>query len=75
MPKPEHNIAELPAAFRWRPGPVTDYIDMEFVLQEIDPALRVQVIASRFDTVAAVHRTLADGAAKIANILHGQKRG
>jgi hypothetical protein len=75
MPKPEHNIAELPSAFRWKPGPVTDWIDMEFVLQEIDPGLRTQVIAARFETVAAVHRNLAEGATKIAGILGGAKRG
>jgi hypothetical protein len=47
---------------------------MEFVLQEIDPSLRTQVIAVRFQTVAAVNRQLAEGAEKIANILAGGKR-
>ena len=73
MPKPE-SISELPSAFRWKPGPITDWIDMEFVLQEIDPALRTQVIAARFETVAAVHRNLAEGAAKVAGILSGGKQ-
>ena len=49
--------------------------DMESVLQEIDPGLRTQVIAARFETVAAVHRNLAEGATKIAGILGGAKRG
>jgi hypothetical protein len=75
MPKPDQHIGELPTAFRWRPHPATDFIDMEFVLQEIDPGLRAQVIAVNFETVAAVHRTLADGASKIANIIGGAKRG
>jgi|NGEPerStandDraft_6_1074524.scaffolds.fasta_scaffold180793_2 hypothetical protein len=75
MPRPEH-IAELPSPFRWRPGPITDSIDMEFVLQEIDPGLRAQVMAATFENVAAVHRTRAEGAAKIAGILAAAaKRG
>jgi hypothetical protein len=75
MPKPEQNIGELPSAFRFRPHPATDFIDMEFVIQEIDQALRAQVIAVTFETVAAMHRTLADGATKIAGIIAGGKRG
>jgi hypothetical protein len=75
MPKPERNIADLPAAFRFRPHPATDFIDMEFVIQEIDEGLRAQVIAVTFETVAAMHRTLADGASKIAGIIGGGKRG
>ncbi len=73
MPKPEQ-IAELPAPFRWGgPGPVTDYIDMDFVLREIDPGLRFQVIATRFENVAALHRTLAEGASKLAAIFGGAR--
>ena len=74
-PKPDQHIAELPPTFRWHPHIYTDSIDMEFVLQEIDQALRTQVIAARFETVAAVNRALADGAAKIAGIIGGGKRG
>jgi len=74
MPKPEHPTAELPPWFKWRPGPVTDSIDMEYVLQELDPGIRTQVIAARFETVAAMHRTLAEGAAKVAGIIGGKQR-
>jgi hypothetical protein len=74
MPKPD-NIPELPAAFRFRPHPQTDRIDMEFVIQEIDQSIRNQVIAANFEMVAAVNRALADGAAKIAGIIGGAKRG
>ena len=74
-PKPDH-ITELPTAFRFRPHPATDFIDMEFVLQEIEQNLRPQVIAATFETVAAMHRSMAEGAAKIAGIIGGaQKRG
>jgi len=77
MPKPEQiQMAELPAAFRWGgPGPVTDPIDMDFIIREIDPGLRFQVIAARFENVAALHRTLAEGASKLAAIFGGAKRG
>ena len=76
MPPKDHNTADLPTAFRFRPHPATDFIDMEFVLQEIEQNLRPQVIAATFETVAAMHRTMADGAAKIAGIIGGtQKRG
>ncbi len=76
-PKPDQNIPELPAAFRFRPHPATDFIDMEFVLQEIEQNLRPQVIATTFETVAAMHNALAAGAAKIAKIVGGggQQRG
>jgi hypothetical protein len=72
-PKAEH-IAELPSAFRFRPHPATDFIDMEFVIQEINENLRAQVIAANFETVAAMHRALAEGAAKIAGIIGAGKR-
>jgi hypothetical protein len=75
MPPPERHVAELPPGFRFRPHPATDFIDMEFVIQEIDQSLRGQVIATTFETVAAMHRVLADGAAKIASIVGGAKRG
>jgi len=70
-PRPEQFVAELPTRLKYRPGPVTDWIDMEFVLQEIEGGLRNQVIAAQFNTLAAMHRTLADGAAQIAGILGG----
>lgn len=68
-------IAELPTAFRWRPHPATDFIDMEFVIREIDESLRAAVFAVHFETAAATHRALAEGAAKLANLLQGYKRG
>lgn len=68
--------AQLPLAWRWPgPGPVTDYIDMELVIRELDDPLRRQVIAARFEAVAAVHRAQAEGAMKIAGILGQQRKG
>jgi hypothetical protein len=75
MSKPEERIAALPSAFRWRPGPITDPIGMEFFLEDLEPNLRTQLIATRLDTVAAVYRNIADGAAKAAKIVSGAGRG
>ena len=70
---------ELPTAFRWwpgpGPGPATDFIDLDHVIQIIDEGLRAQVIAARFEAVAAVHRAVADGAAKIAGIIGHRSKG
>jgi hypothetical protein len=75
MPKPpiEDLVAQLPAFFKWRPGPVTDWIDMELVLEEIDPATRTQLVANRLETLAAVHKNIADGAKKAAGIVAGAR--
>jgi hypothetical protein len=74
MSKPEdERIASLPAAWRWRPGVVTDPIDMGFIPEEIDVNIRVQLIATRLETAAAVYRSIAEGAAKAAGIISGAK--
>jgi hypothetical protein len=67
----EEKIAELAPAWSWRrPGPITDPIWMEYQIEVIDPALRAALSAVRLETVAAVHRTIADGISKAAEILH-----
>ena len=80
MSIPEDLLRELPFPWRFRPGPKTDPIDMEFVLQDLDPALRNKVIAARLDAVAKVqgniaeiHRNIAEGAQNISKILRGGK--
>jgi hypothetical protein len=75
MPQ-DPNIAQLPAAFRWfpGPGPATDWIDMDHIIRELDDPIRKQVIAIRFETIAAVHRAQAEGAAKIAGVI-AQRKG
>lgn len=73
MSKPEANIAELPAAFRFRPQPPISLTRCSSSRKSIRTfGLRR---AANFETVAAAHRALADGAAKIARILTGGKRG
>jgi hypothetical protein len=70
--------AELPDFLRFRPVPPGDWIDMAFVLQEVEQELRSEVLAVGLETMANVHRNSADGAAKVANIIRGggqQKRG
>jgi hypothetical protein len=46
---------------------------MEFVIRELDDPIRQQVIAARFEAVAAVHRAIAEGAEKIAGIVGRQR--
>lgn len=67
---------ELPFPWRFQPGPATDFIDMEFVLRDLDPGIRNKVVAARLDAIAKVHgnmaeihRNMADGANNISKIL------
>jgi hypothetical protein len=72
MANPEERIAEFAAAWVWHnPGIHTDPIGMEYVIEQVDPALSTQLIATRLQTVAAVYRAIADGAAKAAQIVAG----
>lgn len=62
---------ELPNQLRFRPVPIGDWIDMEFVLQEVEEELKGEILAAGLETMANVHRNLAEGAAKLANIVRG----
>jgi hypothetical protein len=64
--KPER---EIPSQLRFRPIPVGDWIDMEFVLQEVEQELRGEILAAGLETMANVHLSLAEGAKKVANII------
>jgi hypothetical protein len=78
MPKPSDvRLDALPFLWRWPPIPPNpgDPIDMDYLLEEFDPRVRVQLIATRLETLAAVHRNIADGAAKAAEIVAGAKLG
>jgi hypothetical protein len=76
MPLFEKNSVELPSNFQFRPRPIGDWIDMEFVLQEVEQEIRGEVLAVGLETMANVHRNIADGAAKVANIIRGvQQKG
>jgi hypothetical protein len=61
----------LPELFRWNPRPQADWIDMEFVLREVEVELRGEVLAVALETMAHVHRNIAEGAFKVANIIRG----
>ena len=81
MSSPEDLLRQLPSIWRFRPGPATDPIDMEFVLRDLDPAVRNRVVAARLDAVAKVHaniaeihRNIADGATNVSKILTGKAK-
>jgi len=69
--------AELPDFLRFRPRPPGDWIDMAFVLEEVEQELRSEVLAVGLETMANVHQNIADGAAKVAKIIRGggQQKG
>jgi hypothetical protein len=71
MGNPEKPDAEIPNYLRWRPVPIGDWIDMEFVLQEVGEDVRSEVLAAQLETMANVHENIAEGAKKIANIIRG----
>jgi hypothetical protein len=77
MGNPERPSAELPDFLRFVPRPIGDWIDMQFVLQEVEQELRSEVLAVGLETMANAHRAIAEGAQKVASILRGvqQKRG
>ncbi len=81
MSSPEKNVRELPRLWKFEPHPATDYIDMEFVLRDIDPGLRSRVVAARLDAIAKVHgniadmhKNIADGASNISRLLGGKAK-
>jgi hypothetical protein len=70
------NITELPEFLRLGPRiPINaDWIDVQFVLQEVEQELRSEVLAIGFETMANAHQSMAEGARKVANILRGGKQ-
>jgi hypothetical protein len=72
----EKPSAELPDFLRFVPRPIGDWIDMQFVLQEVEQELRKEVLAVGLETMANAHRAIAEGATKVANIIRGgQQKG
>ena len=71
MPKFERPEAELPNYLRFKPIPQGDWIDMSFVLQEIEEELRGEVLAVGLETMANAHQAIAEGAKKVANLVRG----
>lgn len=70
--RPEDVLAALPPQFRFRPRPITDPIDMEFLIQNVtDPKLRNQLMAVRLETTAKILNNIAEGAQQAASMLKG----
>jgi hypothetical protein len=76
MSNPEDQIRELAPSWLLprRPGLKTDPINMEYVIEQVDPALATPLVATQLETVAAVYRAIADGAAKAAQIVSGKSQ-
>jgi len=72
----DKHLAELPEALRFVPRPIGDWIDMPFILKEINEDIRAEVLAVGLETMANAHRNIADGAAKVANLIRsgGQQK-
>ena len=68
---PPSDKPELPSNFWWNPIIKADWIDMPFVLQEVEAEARAEVLAVALETMANVHQNVADGARKVANIIRG----
>jgi len=66
-------IEELPASLQWKPRiPINaDWIDVVYVLQEVEQERRNEVLAVAFDTMANVHQSMAEGARTVANLIRG----
>jgi hypothetical protein len=62
---------ELPGNLKWNPIIKADWIDMPFVLQEVEGEVRAEILAVALETMANVHQNVADGARKVANIIRG----
>jgi hypothetical protein len=78
MGSPEEFL--LPRRWRFQYGPATDPVDMEYVIRDLDPALKTRVLAAQLDAVAKVqgniadiHRNIAEGAQNIAKIIRAGK--
>jgi hypothetical protein len=65
--------AELPSSLVWNPHIKADWIDMAFVLQEVEGELRGEVLAIALETMANVHQNVAEGARKVANAIRGAR--
>ena len=63
--------SDLPGRFAFNPRVIADWIDMPFVLQEIEGELRTEVLAIALETMANVHQSIADGTRKVAKTIQG----
>jgi hypothetical protein len=71
--RPEELRAELPSLLRWKPGPATDFIDMEWLISHIDnQKLRDQLMVIKLEAAAQILTTQAEAAQKAAGLIAGQ---
>jgi hypothetical protein len=57
----------------WNPNIIKDWIDMPFLLTQVEVELRAEILAVALDTMANVHQNVAEGARKVANIIRGTR--
>ncbi len=60
--------------FGFRPIPIADWIDMEFILQEVDEGIRPALLAAHLEMVANVFTAQAATATKMMNIISRGKQ-
>jgi hypothetical protein len=67
---PEERIAQLAPSWIWNIHRclATD-IAINYVAEQVDPATRIQLMASTLETTASAYRMLAEGAANAAKII------
>jgi len=67
---PEEKIAQLAPSWIWNIHRclATD-LAINFVAEQVDPAIRVQLMASTLETTASAYRMLAEGASNAARIV------
>ena len=70
---PPFEKAEIPNNLLFNPRVIGDWIDMPFVLKEIEGELRTEVLAVALETMANVHQSVAEGARKVAGIIRGSQ--
>jgi hypothetical protein len=68
MSTPEERIEQLAPSWSWgvRRCLATDPIGMEYLIDQGDPEMQIEMHALRLETHAAVHRAISEGAAKAA---------
>jgi hypothetical protein len=73
MPPFDEGNLDFPPRFVWNPIPKGDWIDMPFVLREIEGELRNEVLGIALETMANVHQSIADGTRRVANAIQGAR--
>jgi len=76
MANPEERIAQLAPSWIWNIHRclATD-IAVNYAIEQGDPALRTQLLATTLETTAAAYRALAEGAEKAARVIAEKSQG